>query len=223
MKKKKIITRILIVIATLLILGALGAYAYFVFLPKVLNEISENALKPVIYLYPEENKEVTVELDLEGELVCTYPAYTEPWKVMAQPDGKLTDVNTGLEYSYLFWEGDLDMEYDLTKGFVVPGEETARFLQETLSDMGLTPEEYNEFIVFWLPQMQNNPYNLITFQQENYTEAAKLLIDPQPDSILRVFMVYKPLKEKIAIEEPVIDKFERKGFTVVEWGGTQLQ
>ena len=35
--------------------------------------------KPVIYLYPEEVTEVAVELRLNGELTCTYPAYRDGW------------------------------------------------------------------------------------------------------------------------------------------------
>jgi len=87
---------------------------------------------------------------------------------------------------------------DLTKGFVVRGEDTAIFLQQMLSRMGLTPKEYNEFIVYWYPQMKNNKYNLIHFAGEEYTDLAKLTITPKPDSILRVFMVYKPLEREIA-------------------------
>ena len=178
--------------------------------------------KPVIYLYPEKEMDVIVKVDLDGEFVCTYPAYNDSWEVSARPDGTLIEKNTGLEYSYLFWEGTSDVEYDMSKGFVVAGEDTTQFLQKTLSQMGLTPKEYNEFIVYWLPQMESNPYNLITFQQELYTEYAKLDIKPSPDSVLRVFMAYKPLKEFMEVEEPKITSFERKGFTVVEWGGTKV-
>lgn len=49
---------------------------------------------------------------------------------------------------------------------MVEGEKTAAFLERVLSEMGLVPREYNEFIVYWLPKMQNNAYNLITFQKE---------------------------------------------------------
>lgn len=68
--------------------------------------------------------------------------------------------------------------------------------------------------------MQNNKYNLITFQGKAYTDNAVLDITPQPDSVLRVFMAYKPLDEYREIEEQQLTPFERKGFTVVEWGGT---
>ena len=178
--------------------------------------------KPVIYLYPESETEVSVRLDYKGKLTCTYPEYNDGWAVIAKPDGSLRDISTGREYSYLFWEGIDDTKYDMTKGFVVKGEDTAEFLQETLAKMGLTPKEYNEFIVYWLPKMQNNPYNLITFQGETYTETAKLTVSPNPDSVLRVFMVYTALDAPIEVEMPEIEFFERKGFTLVEWGGTEI-
>jgi hypothetical protein len=88
--------------------------------------------------------------------------------------------------------------------------------------MGLTPCEYNEFIVYWLPRMQNNSYNLITFQEELYTENAVLNITPTPDSVLRIFMVYQALERPIEVESPEITPFERVGFTVVEWGGAEV-
>ena len=180
------------------------------------------ALKPVIYLYPSEETEVSVKLSYSGELTTTYPAYGEGWHVTARPDGTLMNKADGKEYSYLFWEGVSDTEYDMSRGFVVKGEDTAAFLQETLKKLGLTPREYNEFIVFWLPRMQENPYNLITFQTDRYTESAKLSITPRPDSVLRVFMAYRPLQEPIKVEAQPLPAFERKGFTVVEWGGAQV-
>lgn len=178
--------------------------------------------KPVLYFYPEEPTEVAVELDFDGALTCTYPAYRDGWHVLAQPDGTLTDPETGKTYSYLFWEGVSDTEYDMREGYVVRGVDTAEFLQETLEKMGLTPREYNEFIVYWLPKMQDNPYNLITFQTDAYTQSAVLKITPEPDSILRVFMVYQPLEEPVEVEAPTVVPFERNGFTVVEWGGREI-
>ena len=49
--------------------------------------------KPVAYLYPQTETEVTVRLDYDGELTCTYPAYEDGWTVSARPDGTLTDKN----------------------------------------------------------------------------------------------------------------------------------
>ena len=154
-------------------------------------------------------------------MTCTYPTYEDGWRVLAQPDGTLTDLRTGREYSYLFWEGISGVQYDMSKGFVVKGEDTAEFLQKILEEIGLLPKEYNEFIVYWLPKMQDNAYNLIAFQADAYTENAKLKITPEPDAVLRVFMAYQALEKEIEIEEPEIVPFERTGFTVVEWGGIE--
>ena len=179
--------------------------------------------KPVIYLYPEQVQEVYVQLELDGEFTCTYPEYDNGWKVKAYPDGTLRDQDTGKEYNYLFWEGTSGTEYDLSRGFVVEGKDTAGFLEEKLAYLGLNEKERNEFIVYWLPRMEDNKYNLITFQGEDYTEHAKLKISPEPDSILRVFMVYKPLDKAINIPEQELEPFEREGFTVIEWGGAEME
>lgn len=174
--------------------------------------------KPVIYLYPEIEQEVLVTLDLDGKFIFTYPEYKNGWKVTAKPDG--TIISDGKEYSYLFWEGEMpDFEPDFKEGFVVKGSDSAEFLREKLSQMGLTPKEYNEFIVYWAPKMQENEYNKIYFAKEEYEQAAKLKIIPEPDSVLRVFMVYEPATVDTVLPKQEIKPFERKGFTVVEWGG----
>lgn len=178
--------------------------------------------KPVIYLYPEETTQVDVSIDLAGEMLVTYPDYGDGWQVIAEPSGQLTNLEDNLEYSYLFWEGTSTIDWEIDNGFVVKGSDTASFLQEKLAYLGLEPKEYNEFIVYWLPRMQDNPYNLIHFAGEDYTDSAKLNISPQPDSLLRVFMVYKPLHKPIEIEEQVLETFTRQGFTVIEWGGTEV-
>lgn len=181
------------------------------------------AAKPVIYLYPPAEQIVSVELSYKGMITCTYPEYKDGWKVKAQPDGTLINLADNREYSYLYWEGISNTKWDMSKGFVVKGNETAKFLQEKLEYLGLTPKEYNEFIVYWLPVMQENKYNLITFAGEEYKNLAQLNINPKPDSILRIMMVFKPLNEFVNVDEQELNPFVRNGFTVVEWGGTKLK
>ena len=178
--------------------------------------------KPVIYLYPETETRVTVKLDLSGELTCTYPAYDGGWTVTAAPDGTLTDEQ-GRTYNYLYWEGEGTEAYDFSKGFCVAGSDTAAFLEDALDRLGLTRREANEFLVYWLPRMQDNSYNLIAFQQEAYTESAKLTVSPRPDSVLRVFMAWKPLARPVDVPAQTLPGFERRGFTLVEWGGAEVR
>lgn len=178
--------------------------------------------KPVIYLYPEEKTEVSVTLDYNGKLICTYPFYDNGWTVTANPDGTLTDAN-GQTYNYLYWEGETNAQYDLSKGFCVKGEDTAEFLEYALSELGLTRREANEFIVFWLPMMQNNEYNIISFQGTTYTDSAKLDVDPAPDTLIRVFMAWQASEIYVNIPEQELNAPAREGFTVVEWGGTKVK
>lgn len=185
-----------------------------------INSPNIQVVKPVIYLYPEETTEVSVELDYDGELTTTYPKYDNGWKVTASPDGKIEYA--GMEYNYLYWEGDTKHRTDFSTGFCIAGEDSEKFLEEKLGILGLNRKEANEFIVYWLPQMEHNKYNLISFDIKEYNEYAKLNINPQPDSIIRVYMSLKPLNEKIDIQEQILETPERKGFTVVEWGGSLL-
>ena len=181
--------------------------------------------KPVIYLYPEETTDVHVELELtEAELSTTYPKYNNGWDVTAYPDGKLINKADGTHHRYLFWDAaNCRTRFDFSKGFCVAGSDTESFLKEKLAYMGLNEDEMNEFIVYWLPLMEHNKYNLISFQGDVYTNSAKLNITPTPDSLLRVFMAYVPLEEAVDIEPQQLETFERKGFAVVEWGGSKVQ
>lgn len=178
--------------------------------------------KPVIYLYPEEETQVSVTLDFDGELTSTYPAYGDGWTVDASPDGTLTDRSTGRQYYCLFWEGISQTEYDFSTGFCVAGENTAAFLEDALAQLGLTEREANEFIIYWLPRMEHNPYNLISFQTEAYTDSAALTIDPAPDTLIRVFMAWQGLDRPVEVEPQSLTAPERTGFTAVEWGGAEI-
>lgn len=177
--------------------------------------------KPVIYLYPTAKTDVTVKLDFGGELWYTYPAYNNGWHVTAYPDGRLINKADGTEHFYLFWDGNSDTKWRFDEGFCVAGSELEPFLREKLAYMGLTPREYNDFITFWVPKLQGNAYNLITFVTTQYEQLAPLTVTPKPDSVLRVHMVYKALAHPVSIPEQKLTAFERKGFTLVEWGGSR--
>ena len=177
--------------------------------------------KPVLYLYPEETTDVTVQLNFNGTLTSVYPAYEDGWHVTAQPDGTLTDAN-GREYYCLFWEGESHVRYAFDEGFCVAGGDTRAFLEGALAQLGLTDKEANEFIIYWLPRMERNAYNLISFQTDLYTDNAVLTVTPEPDSLLRVFMAWTPLDAPADIAPQTLTPFVREGFTEVEGGGAEV-
>ncbi len=210
------------IILACIVLGLFIVSGIYFAITLLVRSITPTAKKPVIYLYPENETAVSVKLDFEGKLTYTYPAYNEGWQVTARPDGSLTDEN-GKEYNYLFWEGESDVDYKIDEGFCVKGEDTEAFLEEALEKLGLNRKEANEFIVYWLPEMQDNAYNIISFAKEQYTDNAVLDITPAPDTVIRVFMVWKASDKEVKLEKQILSAPERKGFTVVEWGGSEIK
>ena len=200
--------------------GSANYYVYITTVYPVNEEHMAEPAKPVIYLYPEIETEVSVQLFLDGNLTCTYPAYNTGWSVIAAPDGTLTDAR-GQTYSYLYWEGKTYTQWDMTEGCCVKGGDTAEFLEDALEKLGLNRREANEFIVYWLPLMEPNPYNIITFQADTYTDDAILLVDPAPDTLIRVFMVWQATDSFMELPPQELTAPDRIGFTVVEWGGAE--
>ena len=176
--------------------------------------------KPVIYLYPQKPTDVSVTLGFQGRLDHTDPVYHGGWQVTAYPDGRLINRQDGKQYPYLYWDGNADVDWDLSRGFVIADYQTETFLRMRLTGMGLTKQETQDFIDYWLPKLQQSPYNLITFQTAQYEQLAPLTITPSPDSIIRVHMVYEPLQAPFFLPTQTLPKYERKGFIAVEWGGT---
>lgn len=180
--------------------------------------------KPVVYLYPEkDNTPVSVNIDYDETLMSVYPSFTEnnTWKVTADKNGILH--KDGKQYNYLFWEGkNSKTDWDFSTGFCVKGKDTANFLEDTLIRLGLNDKETNDFIVYWLPQMEHNPYNVISFQTDLYTTKAKLKTIPSADTTIRVMMAWYPSKDCVNIKPQTFSSPDRTGFTVVEWGGSKV-
>lgn len=181
--------------------------------------------KPIIYLYPTDITDVTVKLGYPDKLIVTYPKYDKEWDVVAYPNGKLIDKKTNRELYSLFWEGyNTESNNIKEEGFIVKGDSVQEFLEEKLSILGLNEKEQEEFIIYWLPKLMNNKYNYIRFEtMEEQNRNMPLIIDPKPDTVIRVNMEYKALDDKIEIKEQKLNSPKREGFTVVEWGGTILE
>lgn len=179
------------------------------------------AYKPVIYLYPKEETNIHVSLDYNGRLTYTYPYYHDGWNVIAYPDG--TIIHKNKSYPYLLWEGKPHYEYDLSQGFCVASKESEAFLDEKLAYLGLNTSEIRDFKEFWLPTLKNNPYNIITFQDECYKNNAKLTIHPQPDSLIRIFMTIQSSSHYVNIPTQSLTPQTRHGYSVIEWGGTIIE
>ena len=80
--------------------------------------------------------------------------------------------------------------------------------------------------MYWLPQMEKNPYNVICFQKDAYENSVGLDVQPAPDTIIRVNMYFYPSDEYTYIDEQDLSSMnpsveERQGLVLVEWGGEE--
>ncbi len=178
------------------------------------------AEKPMIYLYPEAETEVTVTLSTP--MTFSYPEYNGGWSVTAMPNGNLHTEDR--DYYGLFWEGPLNPPAEISEGAVVPGNATGMYLENALRQLGYTDWEANEFIVYWLPKMHMYEYNFIYFSVEEYQNQVPIEVNPIPDSQIRTLMYFKPLSAPMPIKRQDLSllRVKRTGFTLVEWGGSQL-
>ena len=176
--------------------------------------------KPILYLYPEKQENVTVTFDNSEVLETTYPKYNGKWEVTANTDGSLYDKD-GKYYYALYWDEQKVHPVDFKEGFYVTKNNAIKFLEEKLEYIGLSPKEKNEFIMYWLPILEKNKKSLVYFElTEERNSYSKINITPKPDSMLRLVIHIKKVDKKTSIKEQKLTKFTRTGFTAVEWGGT---
>jgi len=180
------------------------------------------AYKPIIYLYPKDEIEISIKLGKEENITCSYPKYKDEWNVIASSDGTLLDTKTGRKLYALYWEGIYSEQSNYKDGFVVKGSEIIDFLEEKLAILGLNEREAEEFIIYWLPKLQKNEYNYIRFAtMEEINKNMPLEFSVKPDTLIRVLMQYKSLDKYVEIQEQELETPERNGFVVVEWGGSE--
>lgn len=180
--------------------------------------------KPIIYIYPEKDIDLTIKLKNDNLLTYTYPKYNNSWNIKVDTKGNIFDYKTNRNYYALYWEAIDNTKINTNEGFVVEGKNTIKFLEEKLEYLGLNEREINEFIIYWIDKLENNKYNYIRFRTtDEINKYMPLEISEKPDTLIRIIMDYMPLNEKINVKKQELNKVIRKGFTIVEWGGRQIK
>ena len=176
--------------------------------------------KPILYLYPKNDTNVTISFEHPEYLETTYPKFRGQWDVLAKSNGDLYDKNNNYYYA-LYWDEKKVHSVDFTTGYYVERENAISFLEQKLSYIGLSDKERNEFIMYWLPVLEKNKKSLVYFELTEERESYnKLNISPKPDSLLRLVIHIKKVDKRVDIPKQSLVKFQRKGFVAVEWGGT---
>jgi hypothetical protein len=195
--------------------------------PPHLDQEQIMTYKPVIYLYNEIDIDVNLSLKPSGEYTFTYPLIKDnQWHVKVTKDGL---NHNGKLYPYLFYETENnDMNFSYSKeeliGHISEKNEIITYLEKSLTSLGLNQKEQTDFITFWAPRMVQHEEVFIQFWiDEDYDQVATLEVSPKPESIKRIYIVYAPItNNKPVYTEQTFKPFSRKGFTVIEWGGSEL-
>lgn len=173
--------------------------------------------KPVIYLYPTSTTFVSVKVG--ANVTISEPEYKNGWNVIAKPNGKL--IIGDKTYDSLFWEGQGNGNYPIIdRGFVVAQKDLLTTIDSQLKQLGLNDKEASDFKEFWIQKLPTTPYVRLTWLGTNEMNIlAPLKVYPKPDTMIRIFLDFEGLNEKVDIPAQKLTSIERKGFTLVEWGG----
>lgn len=188
--------------------------------------------KPVIYAYSEKPIDFTLKVIPQGVLTFTYPQLPadNTWKMKTDESGNLTAAN-GVNYPYLFWESNqnayLLADKKSNSNEIVTQNALITYLEKNLTDLGLNAKERTDFITFWAPKLQK--FKIIQVQffvDDNCEVIGKLEINPKPDHQRRVYAIFNEvsvISNKFVPKVLEIKSLKRKGFTVIEWGGSLLK
>ncbi|GAA5890595.1 hypothetical protein JCM6882_002974 [Rhodosporidiobolus microsporus] len=186
------------------------------------------------------------------------------WTVDAVPEGQLVDKENGLDLSYLFWEAEATRSttpssapsltsngipaFDPSNPSLTPSDGAVLslslflpYLDKTLFNLSLHTSARTDFIAFWLPHFNRlaSTGKHIAFRflpQRVHKQAASLEVEPRPDVVTRVFLLFKGVDvsetgkwrkaESVDwVKEVRVDPDEVANealFRVLEWGGMEV-
>lgn len=177
--------------------------------------------KPVIYLYNNQPLDVEVKYLQDYRLKTTYPEYEDGWRVHINENGMLNINDSQREYYAIFFDEFRTHDATFEYGFNVSKDNAREFLENSLDTLGFTNREADEFIMFWLPILEENENSLVYFEQtEERNEECPLSFSVTPDTVLRTIIHIKKVDTPQDITPQELETINRVGFTVVEWGGT---
>lgn len=173
--------------------------------------------KPNIYLYPETPMQVDVSLQPQGHITVSIPDYQNGWSVWAEPHGRLDDA-----YNFLFYEAEVPLVKP-SVGWCVSVENLEFFFNKKLRAYGFNDNEVFDFLEYWLPMLTDAPfYEIRPMVNEELDWVCPITITPQPDNLLRLWLLFTPVDQQTELLQPTRPFFDNSGFYATEWGGAIL-
>jgi hypothetical protein len=176
--------------------------------------------KPAVYIYPTEPGPFTVTLDLNNgtRLAFTEPEYGDGWNVAVAEDGRIDD-----QWDYLFYEAAINAWPLLEQGWCLAREDLSGELSNIVTDLGLNEAERADFLEYWTTRLPRHEWYLVKpVTGPDLDTWVGLDVNPTPDSVVRFWLFFQGVPEKMDVVPPPMPRVVRTGTTVVEWGGALL-
>ncbi|OGG27336.1 hypothetical protein A2960_00005 [Candidatus Gottesmanbacteria bacterium RIFCSPLOWO2_01_FULL_39_12b] len=176
-----------------------------------------------LYLYPQKTSNIRIKPIVSGQIQYEWPKLTgNLWQVVAFPDGELISKENisfdKIEYSYT-----TSLVRSPEKGLIAKAAQLESVLSSYASKVGLNEREANDFISFWIKELNKvpSPYYFIShYDKETASKIMSFDINPRPDTFIQVVMYFKPLNNPISVSPPVFNPVPlRSGFVAVDWSG----
>lgn len=202
-----------------------------VYIPLKASQTMMMVDKPVIYAYSDKEQNFTLNLKVKGELTFTYPQLPadNSWKMKTALNGNLEDEK-GIQFPYLFWEAKQN-EASLraakaNSNELVSGKDIVAYFEKELTKLGFNSREKSDFITFWCPKfVDSKMVHIQFFVDDNCSVIGDLNISPKPDNLRRIYVTFEKNPKVVTdfvAKELKVEKLERTGFTVIEWGGSEF-
>ena len=112
--------------------------------------------------------------------------------------------------------------FQTEEGFLVPADKRDEVFRRVLTDYGFNEQETADFIEYWSDYLTSGEgYVMYPMLTDGVDAAMPVSFSVKPDSITRIWFGFAQY-DSGDIKKPMITPIERKGFTVVEWGGAVL-
>jgi hypothetical protein len=151
-------------------------------------------------------------------LTDSRPKYNKGWEVNVTKTGRIDG-----KYDYLFYEAAMVGIPELKEGICIERDCLPEELGELLFQIGLNTAELDDLFDYWLDRLQDYEYyKVYPFVQPMLQEWVELEISPRPESLLRFWLFFQGCEEFVQLSPFSPAEFERRGSTVVEWGGVLI-
>jgi hypothetical protein len=185
--------------------------------PTDIDTNSIHVRKPNLYIYPNQTLSLTVDIDFPkgGQIVESIPEYNNTWNITVKPNGKINDI-----YDFIYYECKVPAFGQNEFGWIIEKQNLKEFFDDNLIKSGFNQIETNDFIEYWIPNLIDcNYYEIYPQYKTVLDEVININFSIEPNSFYRLcYIIIGRNDNNLILKEPKIERANRSGYFVVEWG-----